>query len=1093
MYSAGIKIIIINELIRTNIDKRNFFMRKSLLLTTSLAVLLGAGNALAGGSADLAKGLSSVLKNQNESGFNVGKISIGDGVEGLSGRHDSLNFDNAENKTQHMSMKNVSIPEGMGDIKLVGGKWLPLKTVVGMLSPAAGEILEGGTIDDGSLLAGDEGFVIDGQYGNLVTQLTESNQAQVDALIKQVALKFSRYGVTKENLKPIVENLVENLASLGSQEGEALKVNVNDFEMDGGKLTLKNKATVTALGNMSVTGGDILVDNSNIVNKNEANISGASLKFANASTLTNDGNMSIKGMSINGGDNKTVTFDNSRIVNNSVLELDNANFSNAANGAIQSVKNADLTVKNSEFTNNQYGGNGGAIESTGTLTLDNVDFISNKSTRVAGAVSTGYNGAKGSAWAEISNSTFENNESVYGAGAINVYDKLNLSNTTFTGNKVTGALVDDGYDNHNLKTSVDGGGAIFLGSASDSVINGKFDSNTSTVTGGAISTRADWYSGLTNSPINSETEAPEGYDTSTDYLKENSKAKLLISSSEFDGNVAETYGGALYNTFKNTTIENSSFNENNAKNKGGAIYNEAVAQITFNGDNYFTNNKATNGGNDIWNDGVLNFNSGKTTFDGGIAGNGTINVADGATLDIGKSSVFAKDITFNSGSKLKLTIDGSAEHGYIKASNSFTAHNGSILNPVLAQGLFKDGFSVKLFDGANVSDQFGGFDISNAMYEFRGNGEGLYEVVQINKASDLVDGETSGAASAWTDGNAFTGGTQKEVADKLAELAQTNPAAYQEALKALTPGKHNIVQGATTDHTNQVIGAVESRLSGGCSFFCTGSEGRASGDNVFNTAMSWVQGLFNKSKLSRNDGFDSKSTGIALGFEDYINDNSKLGVGYAFTNTDVDSVDGRNTDIDTHTVFVYGEYKPSKWFINGYAGYNFADYDESSVLKNASYDVNSISLQAMTGYEMKLGSFDVTPQAGVRYMNIDKDAHKDSLDQQISGDKSDIFTGVAGVKVAKDFFTEGGNYIRPEVKLAATYDFHNDGANSVVSLSNGSSYTLNGRALARFGVETGVGVSVEASDRIELSAAYEGKFREDYEDHTGLLNFKYKF
>ncbi len=1081
MYSADIKIIIINELIRTNIDKRNFFMRKSLLLTTSLAVLLGAGNALAS-IYDITK----VLKDQNSTGFNVEKISIGNGVDDLSGRHDSLNFDNAENKTQHMSMENVSIPEGMGGID-VGGN-LTLKEAIGKVSSTAETILDRGTIVDGSLLAGDEGFVIDGQYGKLVTQLTESNQAQVDALIKQVASKFSGYGVTEDNLKPIVEKLVKDLSSLGSKEGEALKVNVNDFEMDGGKLTLKNKATVTALDSMSVTGGDILVDNSNIVNKNEANISGASLAFANASTLTNDGNMSI-----NGGDNKTVTFDNSRIVNNSVLELDNAKFSNAANGAIQSVKNADLTVKNSEFTNNQYGGFGAAIESTGTLTLDNVDFISNKSTRVAGAVSTGYNGAKGSAWAEISNSTFEYNESVYGAGAINVYDKLNLSNTTFTGNKVTGALVDDGYDNHNLETSVDGGGAIFLGSASDSVINGKFYNNTSTVTGGAISTRADWYSGLTNSPINSETEAPEGYDTSTDYLKENSKAKLLISSSEFDGNVAETYGGALYNTFKNTTIENSSFNENNAKNKGGAIYNEAVAQITFNGDNYFTNNKATNGGNDIWNDGVLNFNSGKTTFDGGIAGNGTINVADGATLDIGTSSVLAKDITFNSGSTLKLDIKGSAEHGYIKASNSFTAQSGSVLNPVLEQGLFQDGFSVKLFDGKNVSDQFGGFDISNAMYEFRGNGEGLYEVVQINKASDLVDGETSGAASAWTDGNAFTGGTQKEVADKLAELAQTNPAAYQEALKALTPGKHNIVQGATTDHTNQVIGAVESRLSGGCSFFCTGSEGRASGDNVFNTAMSWVQGLFNKSKLSRNDGFDSKSTGIALGFEDYINDNSKLGVGYAFTNTDVDSVDGRNTDIDTHTIFVYGEYKPSKWFINGYAGYNFADYDESSVLKNASYDVNSISLQAMTGYEMKLGSFDVTPQAGVRYMNIDKDAHTDSLDQQISGDKSDIFTGVAGVKVAKDFFTEGGNYIRPEVKLAATYDFHNDGANSVVSLSNGSSYTLNGRALARFGVETGVGVSVEASDRIELSAAYEGKFREDYEDHTGLLNFKYKF
>ena len=30
-------------------------------------------------------------------------------------------------------------------------------------------------------------------------------------------------------------------------------------------------------------------------------------------------------------------------------------------------------------------------------------------------------------------------------------------------------------------------------------------------------------------------------------------------------------------------------------------------------------------------------------------------------------------------------------------------------------------------------------------------------------------------------------------------------------------------------------------------------------------------------------------------------------------------------------------------------------------------------------------------------------------------------------------------------------------------------------------------------DKIEFSLGYEGKFRDNYEDHTGLLNAKYKF
>lgn len=45
----------------------------------------------------------------------------------------------------------------------------------------------------------------------------------------------------------------------------------------------------------------------------------------------------------------------------------------------------------------------------------------------------------------------------------------------------------------------------------------------------------------------------------------------------------------------------------------------------------------------------------------------------------------------------------------------------------------------------------------------------------------------------------------------------------------------------------------------------------------------------------------------------------------------------------------------------------------------------------------------------------------------------------------------------------------------------------------RFGMEFGAGVTAEVNDNVELSLGYEGKFREDYQDHTGLINAKYKF
>ena len=205
----------------------------------------------------------------------------------------------------------------------------------------------------------------------------------------------------------------------------------------------------------------------------------------------------------------------------------------------------------------------------------------------------------------------------------------------------------------------------------------------------------------------------------------------------------------------------------------------------------------------------------------------------------------------------------------------------------------------------------------------------------------------------------------------------------------------------------------------------------------------------------------------------------------------------RSTDIDTHTAIVYGEYKPSNWYVNGIATYGWSDYSEdknvAGVGVKADYDVETFGLQAMTGYDMNINGFGVTPEAGLRYVHIKQDAYKDSADQKVSGNDSDILTGVIGAKVSKFWELENGMNIKPEVRVAATYDLMNDDVNSVVTLANGSAYAVEGEALDRFGMEFGAGVTAEVNDNVELSLGYEGKFREDYQDHTGLINAKYKF
>lgn len=324
-------------------------------------------------------------------------------------------------------------------------------------------------------------------------------------------------------------------------------------------------------------------------------------------------------------------------------------------------------------------------------------------------------------------------------------------------------------------------------------------------------------------------------------------------------------------------------------------------------------------------------------------------------------------------------------------------------------------------------------------------------------------------------------------------LQSDNPEEVAAGLKVvdqLSVDTSSFAQSTMVAHNTQIANVVGTRLSGGLS---AAQQGMSSGDTPFENGAVWAQGLINKTELDKKvNGFDADSYGFAGGAEKQVTDAVKVGVGYAYTNTDIDT-DNRKTDVDTHSAIVYGEYKPADWYINGIANYSWGDYDEKNSVKNASYDVDSFGLQAMAGYDMLVGGVNVTPEAGLRYVNINQKSYTDSMGNHVSGNKSDILTGVIGAKAGKDFALENGMSLRPEARVAMTYDLTNDDANSVVTLANGAAYSVEGEALDRFGVEVGASLTADVNDDVEMSVGYEGRFREDYTDHSGLLNAKYKF
>ena len=498
-----------------------------------------------------------------------------------------------------------------------------------------------------------------------------------------------------------------------------------------------------------------------------------------------------------------------------------------------------------------------------------------------------------------------------------------------------------------------------------------------------------------------------------------------------------------------------------------------------------------------------------------------VKVKDGSVLDLGTSTLNAQNVELFEDAQVNLTVASLDNHGAIAASDKITFVGGNAedgysngankninLNVTMQNGLVKkdETTDLTLLTATNGFDgDFNNINVANNRYKFEQIEAGKFKVTGIATGEDIAKDaggtvNNAGTAAAWVDGDSFKAGTQSAVvAEKLNELSQKagSEQAYVNALTAVAPEVAPMVQHTQTETANQVFGAIGTRLSGGS--ISTGGEGMSSGDNVFERAAMWVQGLFNKSKLddtSKSYGFDADSNGIAMGAEKYVTEDTKVGLGYAYTNTDIDGF-MRSTDVDTHTAFVYGEYKPSNWYVNSIVSYGWSDYDESKnvagINVKSDYDVETFGLQTMTGYDMQFKHFGLTPEVGLRYVHISQDGYTDSADQKVSGNDSDILTGVIGAKVSKTWTLENGMNIKPEARIAATYDLTNDDTNSVVTLANGSAYMVEGDALDRFGMEFGAGVTAEVNNNVDFSLGYEGKFREDYQDHTGLVNLKYKF
>ncbi len=324
-------------------------------------------------------------------------------------------------------------------------------------------------------------------------------------------------------------------------------------------------------------------------------------------------------------------------------------------------------------------------------------------------------------------------------------------------------------------------------------------------------------------------------------------------------------------------------------------------------------------------------------------------------------------------------------------------------------------------------------------------------------------------------------------ADRLTDMLDSGDAGLQkQALREIVPTDAAASAFKTAKSAaNAVMNSVSGRLGGGGS----DASGRSGGDLTVGKSVAWVQGLFNRAKMTGGDGFTSGTTGFAAGVEHNVTDEIKAGFGYAFASTDI-KTDRSKTDADTHTGFVYGEYVPDALYVNAMLGYGRSDYDDKAKLSGMknSYKADTFSARIAAGYDMGL----LTPEAALRFTAVRQNAYTDDLGARVSAKNLNTTTAVIGTKAGKDF-TAGKYTVSPEMKAALTYDLSRPNESRTVTLPDGSSYVAAGEHLKRLGVEVGAKAAVRLTNEAELSVSYDGAFKEHYRDHTGMINVKIDF
>ncbi len=253
--------------------------------------------------------------------------------------------------------------------------------------------------------------------------------------------------------------------------------------------------------------------------------------------------------------------------------------------------------------------------------------------------------------------------------------------------------------------------------------------------------------------------------------------------------------------------------------------------------------------------------------------------------------------------------------------------------------------------------------------------------------------------------------------------------------------------------------------------------------------------------MGNSDGFTLNNNGTSFGFDRLFGDSLVAGINYTYARSAASATGGDRSDTETYWLGLYAEwFAKSDYYLEGLLALGWSDYEtirtDTGYRGEGSFRGNDFGGHIEGGKYFHRKNWALAPYAGLNYLGIKSEAYTETDlggGPSVDVDEQSVASleSALGVKLRHRFDTTTGRF--QTVGYAEwAYDFINDDIGSSLSdgtISVGTARIAPGASV----VNAGVGLSWICTDYLEVGLGYDGRFNENYEEHTGTIMFDVRF